>query len=84
MGSNNLCCGSFLLLIDMQTLTDYQAEQLCGGLGPITIAPAITVNNAIINALQLNSGANVAASLGGNATAGILQGNGLGLLSLVG
>jgi hypothetical protein len=83
-GLHSLCCGSFLLLIDMQILTDSQAERLCGGLGPITIAPAVSINNGIINAIQLNTGTNVAASLGGNATTSLLQGTGLGLISLVG
>jgi|NOAtaT_7_FD_contig_41_3725358_length_811_multi_10_in_0_out_0_3 hypothetical protein len=68
----------------MQILTDRQSERLSGGLGPITIAPAVTVNTGIINALQLNTGVNVATSLGGNAATGLLQGNGLGLISLVG
>ena len=58
----------------MQTLSELEAEQLSGGArGPITIAPAISVNTGLTGILQLNNGANVATSIGGSATAILAQ-----------
>lgn len=58
----------------MQTLTELEAEQVRGGgLGPINIAPSITVNTGLIGVLQLNNGANVATSIGGSASAILAQ-----------
>jgi|NOAtaT_7_FD_contig_21_713685_length_338_multi_3_in_0_out_0_1 hypothetical protein len=63
----------------MKTLTSAEAEALRGGVGPaVTIAPVISVNTNLAGALQMNSGVSTIAGLiGGSASIGSLQANGL-------
>jgi hypothetical protein len=65
----------------MKILTDLEAEHCGGGLGSITVSPTVTVNTGLFNLVQLNTSANTATSLGGNAGIGLLQGNGVDFTS---
>jgi hypothetical protein len=68
----------------MVYLADQQSELLCGGRLSITVAPSISVNTAITNALQGNLGGSFAVGLlGGTASSGLLQFNELGLTSVL-
>ena len=64
----------------MVFLSDQQSELLCGGRLSITVAPSISVNTAITNALQGNLGGSFAVGLlGVSAFSGLRQLNQLGL-----
>jgi hypothetical protein len=64
----------------MVSLNDQQSELLCGGRLSITVAPSISVNTAITNALQGNLGGSFAVGLlGGSASSDLFQLNQLGL-----
>lgn len=68
----------------MKVLTELETERLRGGLGPITVSPTVSVNTGFINVVQLNTSANTATSLGGGAAIGLLQGNGVDVMSFLG
>lgn len=64
----------------MFEISDDQAEIVSGGF-TITVSPTIAVSTAVTTGLQGNNGVVIGLGILGTGTAGLIQGNGLGLSS---
>lgn len=68
----------------IRDLSDAQMAVLAGGRFNLQVAPVISVNTAVVPALQANAGASVGLGvLGGSGSALLAQITGLNLLSVI-